>query len=182
MSEWTTAPEYIEIMPKIHVLILGAFRDGCIERLRSVRNALIEYGFTNSRISLDFNFPQKFERERNEAYNLRVSEYWLQRSDVQIFIFFDGTDNASIGIELSMHLYHPGNSWSTIVGVYENCPSLVAGLAFRFEPALTLFYHLKDADIISQCNGSIMSRLSQYYGITRERHLGQWEIQSHVRD
>jgi hypothetical protein len=162
-------------------LILGTFRNSCLNRLKLIRNALIDYGLTNSRISLDFDFPVQAEHERPEIYNLRASEYWLQRSDVQLFIFFKGPDNASIGIELATHLYNPRNSWSTIVGVYEDCPSLVAGLALRFEPSLTLFSHSNDDEIISQSEGQILSRLSQYYGMTRERQVGQREIHSQIK-
>lgn len=180
MSDWTSIPEFLTIEPKIRVLLLGSYRDGCLSRLKSIRNEMRKLGLLNTRLSIDFTYPVQSPDEKKEIFNLRASEHWLKISDIQIFIFFKGTDNGSIGIELATHLYDPWKSYSTIVGLYKGCPSLIAGLTLKFEPSLTKFEHSKDKEIISQSIGSVRSRLSQYYNIIYGRTIGNWEIYSKI--
>ena len=174
MSKWTKEPEIIQIKDDVRVLLLGSYRDGCLTRLKNIRDA-IKLEFDNVRLAIDFEYPKQGVNEIQESYNLRASEYWLNNSDLQIFIFFKQTDNASVAIELATHLYKFAKSSSTVVGVYENCPSLLAGLSKRFEPSLSYFTHNSDEDIISYSKGTITSRLKQFYPIVSYRQSFDWE-------
>jgi hypothetical protein len=172
---WLVIPEYLRILPNIRIIILGSYRNGCMCRLKNVRNGLIESGFQNTRLAIDFKIPLQMQDELTPSYNLRKSEYWLLNSHIQIFIFFPKTDNANIGIELKTHLTYPGNAWSTIIASYDNPPSLVPGLGLRFQPELTMFNFSDDSDIISQSKGQIINLLSRLYNLPGINTLGEWE-------
>jgi len=165
-------------MPIIRVLILGSYRQQYKSRLESIRDELIERGIHNTRLVSDFMVPTQETGEPNQVYNLRKSEYWIDRADILIFIFFDGTDNASVGVEITTTLINPSNAWRINLAYTESTSSLVVGLGIRHQPDVSLIHYSDDADIVKQSKGNIIRLLGRFYRSLYQRHIGEWENSS----
>lgn len=179
LSAWTTAPEYLSILPKVRLLLLGSYSKSFMQRLESIKSGLIQGGLMNCRITKDFFTPNRMQNEPEQLYNLRKSEYWVRQADVLFFIFFSGTDNASVALELSETLSQiPGNAWRTILAHEENVPSLIAGIGIRFQPEISLIPFSDDEDLQKQAIGNIVRLLDRLYPIILIRPDGEWECSS----
>lgn len=177
MSNWATPLEYLSILPKIRVLLLGSFDPKV--KLESIRDGLIQNGITNCRTTKDFSLPLKTRGEPQHLHDLRKSEYWLRRADVFVFVFFKGVDNASVGIELEKNLSQmPGNAWRTILAYEETAPSLVQGLGIRFSPDISVVPFSNDVELREQVKGNIIRMLERFYSTVLIRPSGEWENSS----
>ena len=179
MNSWATPPEYLSILPRIRVLLMGSFHPNFLPRLESIKKGLIQSGIANCRITRDFDFPDRLPDEPEDSYNLRKSEYWIRRADVFIFVFFDGVDNSSVAIELNTTLSTmPGNAWRTILAYQENVPSLVSGLGIRFQPEISVIAFSSDLELQQQIVGNIIRLLERFYLSVYNRPDGEWEYSS----
>jgi len=176
LSKWRVPPEYLTILPNIRVLILGSYSSPFLSRLESIRDEIIDRGISNAKLVKDFKVPAQQPNERLQAYNLRKSEYWIDRADIMIFVFFDGTDNASVGIELRTTLNNPGNAWRTLLAHTETTRSLVVGLGIRYQPDLSLIPFSNDEDIVEQAEGNVIRLLERFYSLIYQRQSGEWEF------
>ena len=177
MSRWTAPQEYLTILPKIRVLLLGSFAPKV--KLESIRDGLKQKGITNCQTTKNFNSPLQTEGEPEHLYNLRKSEYWLRRADVFVFVFFKGVDNASVGIELEKTLSQmPGNAWRTILAYEESAPSLVRALGIRFSPDISVVPFSDDVELQKQVCGNIIRMLERFYSSVLIRPIGEWENSS----
>ncbi|GAJ24080.1 unnamed protein product, partial [marine sediment metagenome] len=138
----------------------------------------LDRGVHNIRLVKDFNIPTQMPNEPDGLFYLRKSEYWIDRADILLFIFFSGTDNASVGIELQTTLANPGNAWRSLLAYAEDTPSLVVGLGTRHQPDLSLIPFSNDLDIIKQGKGNIVRLLGSFYRSLYQRPSGEWETSS----
>lgn len=157
---------------------MGSYRNGSIFRLESIRDGLIKKKINNCRLASDFEKPIKLNGEPMDIYYLRKSEYWIQNADLFLLVFFDSTDNASVGIELSIILSNPDNAWRTNLAYQENVPSLVSGLGKRFQPEISLIPFSDDSDLQRQAIGNIRRYLGRFYFEVYNRPEGEWEHSS----
>jgi len=179
LNTWTTPPEYLSILPKVRVLLMGSYAKPFMPKLASIRNGLIKVGLTNSRITKDFQTPLQMPNEPKQHYNLRKSEYWIRHADVFFFVFFNGTDNASVALELSDTIkQNAGNAWRTILAYQEGVPSLVLGLGIRFQPEMSLIEYSNGKDLQRQVVGNVVRLLSRLYTTILTRSDGEWECSS----
>jgi hypothetical protein len=146
-----------------------------LTKLESLRNGLIKGNIENCRLAKDFDRPPKNEDEPIEEYYLRKSEYWISYADIFLLVFYDGTDNASVGIELKTILSNPGNAWRTILAYEENVSSLVVGLGLRYQPEISVISFSNDSDLLRQSVGNIRRYLGRLYFEILQRPLGEWE-------
>lgn len=158
---------------------MGSYRDGFKDRLESMRDHLIQKKMMNCRLATDFDKPRRMPDEPIESYNLRKSEYWVTHADVFFFVFFDGTDNSSVAIELKTTLSQiPESAWRTILAYQENVPSLVAGLGRRYSPEISMIPFSNDVDLKRQAVGNIVRLLGRFYFTVYNRPIGEWEYSS----
>ncbi|ADB58538.1 hypothetical protein [Archaeoglobus profundus] len=74
---------------KLKIGIFGSFAGDRFKKLESLKNYLKKKGYTNVRLSTDF--EKEFPREPDESkveYNRRLSEIIIDWCDVYIFVFF----------------------------------------------------------------------------------------------
>jgi hypothetical protein len=110
---------------------------------------------------------------------LRKSEYWIRHADVLFFIFFSGTDNASIGLELGFAVNPTaGNAWRTILAYQEDAPSLIVGCGIRFQREMSLIPFSDDNDLRRQAVGNVVMLLNRLYSTVLARPDGEWECAS----
>jgi hypothetical protein len=158
---------------------MGSYAKSFIQRLELLKNGLLQDGLTNCHMTKDFSTPLKMSNESEKLYNLRKSEYWIRQADVLFFIFFSGTDNASVALELSTTLnQNPGNAWRTILAYQEDVPSLIAGIGMRFQPEMSLIPFSDDLDLQKQATGNVVRLLSRLYPMVLTRPDGEWECSS----
>ena len=178
LHSWRGVPEYLTLLPIIRVLILGSYRSQYLNRLEAIRNELIGKGIINARLVKDFKVPVKYPGEPNPIYNLRKSEYWIDRADILLFIYFNNTDNASVGVELTTTLINPGNAWRINLAYTDKTASLVVGLGMRHQPDISLIHYSEDIDIVTQCRGNIIGLLARFFRSVYQRPVGEWENSS----
>jgi len=179
LNSWATAPEYMQIIPKVRLLMMGSYAQSFMQRLESIKNGLIKDGLTNCRMTKDFSTPSRMLNEPEKLYSLRKSEYWIRQADVLFFIFFFGTDNGSIGLELSTTLGQtPGNAWRTLLAYQENVPSLIEGYGIRFQPEISVIPFSDDIDLQKQATGNVVRLLGRLYSAVSTRPDGEWECSS----
>ena len=154
---------------------MGSYRNRFLTKLESLRNGLIKENIANCRLAKDFDRPIKNEDEPIEEYYLRKSECWINHADIFLLVFYDGTDNASVGIELKTILLNPDNAWRTILAYEENVPSLVVGLGLRYQPEISFIPFSNDSDLLRQSIGNIARYLGRLYFEVSQRPLGEWE-------
>ncbi|RLI46228.1 hypothetical protein DRO64_01280 [Candidatus Bathyarchaeota archaeon] len=179
MESWTTPPEYLSILPKLRVLLLGSYHTELgLPRLEALKNYLIQNGLNSCRIAKDFKSPIRMLGEPEDQYNLRKSKYWMRHADILVFVFFPGVDNASVGIELQYAVDNvPGSTWRTILAYYENPPSLISGLGKDIEEFSVVNFS-KEKELHEQIYGCIISLLHRFYDIVSNRSVGEWEYSS----
>jgi len=179
MSYWATPPEYLSILPRLRVLLMGSFHPNFLPRLSSLKEALIQDNIRNCRTAVGFNSPARMPNEPTASYYLRKSEYWISHADAFVLVFFDGPDNSSVAIELKTILsISPGNAWRTILAYQENVPSLVAGLGIRYRPEISMIPFSQDGDLEEQIVGNIVGLLERFYLSVSGRSDGEWEYSS----
>jgi len=183
MSKWTTPPEYLMILPRIRVLLMGSFHPKLgLPKLKAIRDQLIQNGVRNCRMTIDFSSPVRMSYESEEGYNLRKSEYWINHTDVFILVFFPRTDNASIGVEETLILSStPSNAWRTIVAFSSRAhhiPSLPSGLSERYRPDISVIRFSNISDIQEQAKGYVVQLLARFYFTVHNRPDGEWETAS----
>jgi len=180
MNSWATPPEYLSILPKIRVLLLGSFHTKLgLPKLKALKDYLIQNGINNCRITMDFKSPFRMLNEQEDQYNLRKSEYWMRHADVLVFVFFPGVDNASVGLELKEAVDNiPGSTWRMILAYYERPPSLISGLGRRISE-LSVADFSDEEELHKQVYGYIIGLLGRLYNIVYSRPPGEWESLSY---
>jgi len=179
MNGWATPPEYLSILPKMRVLLLGSFHTELgLPKLKALKEYLIQNGVDNCRITRDFRSPLRMPNEQEDQYNLRKSEYWMRHADILVFVFFPGVDNASVGLELKEAVDNiPGSTWRTILAYYENPPSLISGLGRRISE-LSVANFSNEEELHEQVYGYIIGLLGRLYNTVSNRPIGEWEYAS----
>lgn len=164
-------------MPRIRVLILGSYQS--INRLRGLRDALIEIGVSNTRLVDDFKGPERLLTEDNDQYNLRKSQHWIDSSDISVFNFFEGVDNSSPSIELNFMIGRD-KAHRCIVRVPENrkIGSLLKGVTRRYSRLISQIIEYSsdtDSSLATRIKGVIVSRVEELYNQVQTRPAGEWE-------
>lgn len=103
---------------KLRILILGSYKkrvfngdeESCEEKLITLKKELISRGFLNTKIVKDFmdedDIPSDATREIWDTHFEQKSFYHIKNwADVLLFIFFDGTNNLSVGRELAFLIH-----------------------------------------------------------------------------
>jgi hypothetical protein len=128
----------------------------------------------------DFSTPPRHENETNGDYNLRKSEYWLDRADVYLFIFLGHTDSG-VMYELTFGLKIPGGASRSIVAYArgKNVTSLLQGLVNRYRREISEISFDDPDSIGRQVAGYIAEMSSRLYAAgIKYRAIGEWETSS----
>ena len=76
MGDWTSTG-YLQIKPKLRILILGSYESSAIKRLENLKDFLITKNYLDTSLVKDFNQPLIKNGESIKAFNLRKSLYWI---------------------------------------------------------------------------------------------------------
>lgn len=177
---WTNTG-YLQIKPKLRVLILGSYESSAIKRLESLKDFLLTKKYLQTALIKDFNQPARKNGESKKAFNLRKSEYWLPEADVPIFVFFQGADNSGVSIELKhlIDVYYD-MVWRSIVAT-NNKPSehpvssLIGGIIDRWSTEIQHVPFENDNILLSDVKGALKNLLEKLYFSVIYRPPSLWE-------
>jgi hypothetical protein len=169
-------------MARVRVLILGTYRNGGLEQLKGIRNALVESGISNCRLVSDFYLPPRLDGESN--YELRKSIHWISQADLLLFVFIAGRDTGGPTIELK-HALEDERAQDSIVAYCESesvsISSLIKQEVNMWSPAISQKYYQQEDRLVDLTYGNIISKLERVYYEILRRPPGDWE-QSQPRD
>lgn len=102
MARWLKPPEDDILLAKarLKVTLYGSYDNTALHRLRILQRCLAFEGY-RAELVKDKTYPSQTALEDEHVYNLRKSKYWLQKSDVNLMIFFSSVSNDSVIIELA---------------------------------------------------------------------------------
>jgi hypothetical protein len=85
----------------LKILILGAYRPrDMFKRLEGIRDCLRQKGFINTYLVENLRDEPRFDKD-NDIHWTWKSNYLMENSDLNLFIFFEDCDNSGVGSELS---------------------------------------------------------------------------------
>jgi len=101
---------------KPHITIFGSYQSPYDTRLERLRDFLQSKGYKKTQLVRDVSFPVRIKELTNAQNDKRQSEYWIQNSDILLWIFFKNADNAGVSNEFGQ-LPHLGKDglWQSIV-------------------------------------------------------------------
>jgi hypothetical protein len=172
---------YLQVKPKIRILILGSYENSALKRLEMLKKFLLTKGYMQTCLVKEFKHPVKHYNEPQPAYNLRKSEYWIPKADIPIFVFFPYVDNTGVGYELK-HLCdnHYDMVWRSIVGTSikpaSKISSLICGLILRWSEEIQQVFFNTDNELQEGVRGALTNLLEKLYFHIIDRQVGEWEI------
>ncbi len=95
------------------IIILGSYEGDNVQNLERLRDYLQRAGYTQTYLVSDHTKPKQKQGEPDEAYFLRKSYYWLEMSDVRLFVLVHGYDTTGVAMELQYTHDHLCNKWDT---------------------------------------------------------------------
>jgi len=178
-SRWV-APEYLQVKPKLRILILGSYDSSALKKLEMLRDFLLTKGYLQTSLVKEFKFPKKYPKESQPAYNLRKSEYWIPKADAPIFVFLPNVDNTGPAYELK-HLCDKDfdMAWRSIVGISikpaPKISSLIHGLIQRWSEEIQQVFFNNDSELQKGVRGALTNLLEKLYFPAVDRPKGEWE-------
>lgn len=175
------SPEYLQVKPKLRVLILGSYSDSALKRLEMLKSFLISKEYLQVCLVKEFNHPSRGSNESQSSYNLRRSEYWIPKADIPIFVFLPKVDNTGVGYELK-HLCdcHYDMTWRTIIGICRKpslrISSLIDGLIQRWSRETQQIFFDTSNQLHEGVRGALTNLLEKLYFPVVNRQSGEWEI------
>jgi hypothetical protein len=129
-----TPPSILDLKSKLLLIILGSFDNGAIIKLRSLKECLIQKGYSKCKLVSDYKYPIKRRNETVDEYNLRKSIWWLAKADACIFVFLYGFKNDGVIVEFKHTCDHLVNQLESSLLAIENkawksTTSLIRGTA-----------------------------------------------------
>lgn len=127
----------LEKYKELNILILGAYRpENMKERLKTIRDCLIEKGFVNTFLVADFSDNiVRFDKD-NDIHWTKKSNFLMSRFDINLFIFFSNCDNSGPTDELNFFCYEIGEHFRCIV---TNEESFVESISSRIRAKIKDF-------------------------------------------
>jgi hypothetical protein len=172
---------YLQIKPKLRVLILGSYENSAKKRLEGLKDFLLTKNYLQTALVKDFKQPIRKNNESKKLFNLRKSEYWLPEADVPIFVFFQGVDNSGVSIELK-HLIdiYSDMAWRSIVAINDKpsekpVSSLIGGIVERWKREIQPVYFENDSILLSGVRGALTNLLENLYFSVIRRSPSLWE-------
>jgi hypothetical protein len=179
-ENWKTAG-YLEVKPKLHILLLGSYDKKVMNRLQRLEDFLLSKNYLNTALVCDFDHPKRNIDESKKLYNLRKSEYWLPEADIPVFVFFQGVDNSGVSIELK-HMIdtYPDMSWRSIVAINDKpsekpVSSLVGGITVRWKRQIQTIFFKNDDVLKTNVKGALTNILEPLYFQVIGRCPSLWE-------
>ncbi|MGI0080240.1 MAG: hypothetical protein ACRECH_11500 [Nitrososphaerales archaeon] len=159
------------------MLVLGPYKDGGYQILSSIRNGLIANDISNSRIVTDFETPSKDSFDPS-TYELSRSEYWIDNSDLLLFVFIAGLDGAGVAVELN-YAIESDLMHRSIVAYNETegykLSLLIKGKVKRYSSLVTEIKYDTQDEVVRKAKGAVVSKLEILYEHLRRRASGEWE-------
>lgn len=140
-------PFLLRQIPRIdenkHKLQLTLFGSYCLEplgRLETLRDVLRAHGYRRSNLVQDYPIPTKDQKESDEEWFESRSNFWINHSDVLLFVFFMNADNAGVSSEFTQFCQNLDRHWRGVVFIevddYSNLypiSSMISGRIQRYK-------------------------------------------------
>jgi hypothetical protein len=127
----TNSIETSNYKSKFIITIFCPYDDISLARIRTLQTAIVNRGYTKCKIVDDYSYPKKRNNENKDQYNLRKSIYWLEQTDMCIFVMFTQARNDGVAIEIKHTCDHLNNKLGTSLIAIESKGSRVSTSLIR---------------------------------------------------
>lgn len=101
---------------KPQITIFGSYQPPYDKRLEKLRDFLQDKGYKKTQLVRGVSFPIRLEEKTKAQNDVMQSEYWIQNSDILLWIFFKNSDNAGVSNEFGQLKYlRKGDLWESVV-------------------------------------------------------------------
>lgn len=94
-----TEPRIDRYRDQAIITIFGAYQEPYDNRLEKLRDFLQTNEFKKTHLVRDYTFPERNPQLTDAQNDKLQSQYWIQNSDVLIWVFFKNSDNTGVGNE-----------------------------------------------------------------------------------
>jgi hypothetical protein len=129
-----TASNVINILSfkdKLLVTIFCSYDDEALKRVNNLKEHMVKKGYLICRMVSDYSYPVKRKNENSDQYFLRKSIYWLEQSDVCIFVLFGNVENDGVVLEIKHACDHLPSKLETSLVAIESKGSRVSTCLIR---------------------------------------------------
>ena len=140
----------------LFIVIFGPYKKGGLQRLKDLKQSLIDAGYSKTSLVNDQNDPPGLSKSlRDDVRFTRKSLYWLERCQVALFVFFNNIPFGSVIVEItklltSMPEKIPCASFLIEEGL--KLPTLVSGIIRDHDCTISYFETKEDLTKMARFN------------------------------